>query len=83
MLEKNKVFLNKKKINDGGGDYQIVTIYGLRSFRLITKKFPEKITESRRRSIGDTSHNLMLKKELEKIKVSTFEVPALYKVVKK
>jgi hypothetical protein len=48
-------------------------------FDILKARFPSEVNESRRRSIGSTINNLMLKGELEKVRVGTFDKPALYR----
>lgn len=48
-------------------------------FEKLQTKYPNEINESRRRSVGSTVNNLMLKGELEKVRKGTFEKSALYR----
>ncbi len=49
-------------------------------FDELQTKFPNEIDESRRRSVNSTLNNLILKGELEKVRVGKFDKPALFKI---
>lgn len=48
-------------------------------FDTLQARFPSEVNESRRRSVGSTINNLMLKGELEKVRAGSFDKPAIFK----
>jgi hypothetical protein len=59
-----------------GRKFEVLEIYNA-----LHEKFPNEVDESRRRSVGSTINNLMLKGELEKVRVGSFDMPALYRAM--